>query len=169
MSVSRRISCTDGGGNAMANATMPSSGGWDFLVCENVYCGRSLHSINTTWNESQITKNAKLKKKKHIFFLLLKFTRNRNKCTHCLPMGGDDVASTRTDTDRRKPTKSKKKKTIISICSKSKCVCSWPISPRRSVHSQYIYMHQCQMVSFHSFLFVCTKFVKINSYSVTDQ
>lgn len=48
ISVSKRISCTDGGGKAMANATMPNSGGCDFRVCENVYCGRNLHSINTT-------------------------------------------------------------------------------------------------------------------------
>lgn len=48
MSVSSRISCTDGGGRAMANATIPSSGGFAFLVCENVYCVRSRHNINTT-------------------------------------------------------------------------------------------------------------------------
>lgn len=48
ISVSSRISCTDGGGRAMANATIPSSGGFDFRVCEKVYCVLSRHNINTT-------------------------------------------------------------------------------------------------------------------------
>lgn len=48
ISHSKRISCTDGGGNAIANATIPNNGGCDFLVCENVYCGRKRHNINTT-------------------------------------------------------------------------------------------------------------------------
>lgn len=50
MSHSKRISCTEGGGKAMAKATIPSRGGWDFLVCENVYCGRNLHNNKTTYN-----------------------------------------------------------------------------------------------------------------------
>lgn len=50
MSVSSRISCTDGGGKAMANATIPNTGGLAFLACENVYCGRNRHNINTTYN-----------------------------------------------------------------------------------------------------------------------
>lgn len=48
ISVSNRISCTDGGGSAMASATIPKSGGCDFRVCEYVYCGRNRHSIKTT-------------------------------------------------------------------------------------------------------------------------
>lgn len=48
ISVSRRISCTDGGGNAMANATIPNSGGFDFRACEYVYCGRKRHNNRTT-------------------------------------------------------------------------------------------------------------------------
>lgn len=53
MSHSKRISCTEGGGSAMASATMPSSGGCDLRVCEKVYCGRSLHSSSTTCKEEQ--------------------------------------------------------------------------------------------------------------------
>lgn len=52
MSVSKRISCTDGGGKAIASATIPSSGAGVFRECENVYCGRSLHSIRTTCNDN---------------------------------------------------------------------------------------------------------------------
>lgn len=48
ISVSSRISCTDGGGRAMANATIPNSGVFAFLVWEKVYCGRNRHNINTT-------------------------------------------------------------------------------------------------------------------------
>lgn len=67
ISVSKRISCTDGGGNAMANATIPSSGGCDFRVCENVYCGRSLHSIKTTWNENRTRKHESKTENKWLF------------------------------------------------------------------------------------------------------
>lgn len=49
MSHSKRISCTEGGGSAMARATIPRSGGCDFRVCENVYWGRRRHNIRTTW------------------------------------------------------------------------------------------------------------------------
>lgn len=49
MSHSKRISWTDGGGRAIASATIPRSGGCDFRVCENVYCDRRRHDINTTW------------------------------------------------------------------------------------------------------------------------
>lgn len=52
MSASNRISWTDGGGNAIANATIPSSVGWDFRVCGYVYCGRKRQSNNTTWKHS---------------------------------------------------------------------------------------------------------------------
>jgi len=48
MSVSRRISCTLGGGSAMASPTMPIKGGADFLVWLNIYCGLKRHSNNTT-------------------------------------------------------------------------------------------------------------------------
>lgn len=48
MSVSRRISCTLGGGSAIARPTMPINGGADFLVWLNVYCGLKRHSSNTT-------------------------------------------------------------------------------------------------------------------------
>lgn len=47
MSVSRRISCTLGGGSAIANPTMPIKGGADFLWL-NVNCGLKRHSNNTT-------------------------------------------------------------------------------------------------------------------------
>lgn len=48
ISVSKRISCTDGGGSAIAKATIPKSGGWDFRVCEYEYCGRKRHNNRTT-------------------------------------------------------------------------------------------------------------------------
>lgn len=48
MSDSRRISCTEGGGRAIARPTMPSSGGFGLRLCENVYCGRRWHNIRTT-------------------------------------------------------------------------------------------------------------------------
>lgn len=48
ISVSRRISCTDGGGSAIAKATMPNSGGCDLRVCEYEYCGRRRHNNSTT-------------------------------------------------------------------------------------------------------------------------
>lgn len=50
ISHSSRISCTEGGGSAMASATIPKSGGGDFLECEKEYCGRNLLRTNTTWN-----------------------------------------------------------------------------------------------------------------------
>lgn len=48
MSVSSRISWTLGGGRAMARDTAPNSGGAHFRLCENVYCGLSLQTNNTT-------------------------------------------------------------------------------------------------------------------------
>lgn len=58
ISHSSRISWTDGGGNAIAMPTMPRSGGWDFLLWLNEYCGRSRQSISTTCKkESRKTEN----------------------------------------------------------------------------------------------------------------
>lgn len=48
MSVSRRISCTLGGGSAIANPTMPNKGGADFLEWPNMNCGLKRHSNSTT-------------------------------------------------------------------------------------------------------------------------
>lgn len=48
MSQSNRISCTEGGGNAIANPTIPIKVGSVFLFCVNEYCGRRRHKINTT-------------------------------------------------------------------------------------------------------------------------
>lgn len=48
MSVSSRISCTLGGGSAIARDTAPKSGGAHFRLCENVYCGLSLQINSTT-------------------------------------------------------------------------------------------------------------------------
>lgn len=49
MSVSRRISCTLGGGSAMARPTMPIRGGAVFLVWLNMSCGLKRHSSSTTY------------------------------------------------------------------------------------------------------------------------
>lgn len=49
ISVSSRISCTLGGGSAIASDTAPNSGGAHFRLCENVYCGLSLQTNSTTW------------------------------------------------------------------------------------------------------------------------
>lgn len=54
MSDSNLISWTDGGGNAMARATMPRSTVGDFRLWEKEYCGRRRHSIRTTWKEGEI-------------------------------------------------------------------------------------------------------------------
>lgn len=48
MSDSNLISWTEGGGNAMANATIPSNTVGDFRLWEKEYCGRNLLSIRTT-------------------------------------------------------------------------------------------------------------------------
>lgn len=73
MSVSSRISWTLGGGRAIASETMPSSGGDDFLVCENVYCGLSLHTSSSTCNTvSHVIKRVSFNASNYADFLIVK-------------------------------------------------------------------------------------------------
>lgn len=50
ISASRRISCTLGGGKAIASPTIPINGGDNFLAWLNGYCGLSRQSNKTTCN-----------------------------------------------------------------------------------------------------------------------
>lgn len=53
MSDSSLISWTDGGGNAMARATIPRSTVGDLRLWEKEYCGRRRHNIRTTWKDRE--------------------------------------------------------------------------------------------------------------------
>lgn len=48
MSHSNRISCTEGGGNATANPTIPKICACDFLLWVKLYCDLNRQRIKTT-------------------------------------------------------------------------------------------------------------------------